>query len=308
MLYEDPCTKLPSAKLLYKDYCLSLMGMNGSAGLTATPKYQNAKEYWWERVHTLPPAPELPVLVSQDGQQPTGRFEQLGSVLSADMFAQLKSTCAASGVSPTSLMLTIYSTVLGRFARSKHFMLNIVHCLRHPVHDDVSSLFGNFSSSFLLDVDLQHPSSLLTHARNLQLELSSSLEHATISGVEVRALLSQICTLTRCPVTIPANHTHSSDLQPSPPTFHVQVMEQYNKTHGKVGSAVAPFVFVSGMGLEHALPDWKDQAFTESHMEERTPGAWVINVVKEYPDGRLACLFQVMEGLFPLEVSRGMAS
>jgi len=267
-LYEKPNMTLPSVQLLYKDYCMSLTGMNGSLGLAASQKYQSARDYWWQRVPTLPPAPELPVLVAQEGQMPTGRFEHLGAVLDAEMFTRLKTVCGSFGVSPTSLMLSIYSMVLARFARNKHFMLNILHCLRHPVHDDVPSVIGNFSSSFLLSADLQTPQSVLAHVQGTATELSVSLEHAVISGVEV--------------------------------------MEQYNKVHGKVGTAVAPFVFVSAMGLEHALPDWRDLAFKETHVQEQTPGSYVVNAVKEYPDGRLMWLLEVMEGLFPLEVSRGM--
>ena len=47
-------------------------------------------------------------------------------------------------------------------------------------------------------------------------ELTADLEHTTISGVEV--------------------------------------MEEYNRVHGSSGGAIAPFVFVSAMGLEHASP------------------------------------------------------
>ena len=61
----------------------------------------------------------------------------------------------------------------------------------------------------------------------------------------------------------------------------VEVMEEYNRVHGSSGGAVAPFVFVSAMGLEHALTDWRQLNFTETYVEEATPGSWVVNAVKE---------------------------
>ena len=60
-------------------------------------------------------------------------------------------------MTPTAVMLTIYSAVLSRFARRGDFMLNILHCLRHPVHPDVTSVIGDFSSSFLLAADVRAP-------------------------------------------------------------------------------------------------------------------------------------------------------
>ena len=66
------------------------------------------------------------------------------------------------------------------------------------------------------------------------------------------------------------------------------------QVHHQAGAAVAPFVFVSAMGLEHALSDWRELMFTEVHVQEATPGSYVVNAVKEYPDGRLMWLLEIM--------------
>jgi len=66
------------------------------------------------------------------------------------------------------------------------------------------------------------------------------------------------------------------------------------QVHHQAGAAVAPFVFVSAMGLEHALSDWRELQFTEVHVQEATPGSYVVNAVKEYPDGRLMWLLEIM--------------
>ena len=39
---------------------------------------------------------------------------------------------------------------------------------------------------------------------------------------------------------------------------------------------MAPFVFVSGMGLEHALPDWKNLAFAETNLQSIARGHLVL--------------------------------
>ena len=109
-LYDDIEAPLPTPQLLYKDYCLSLEGLNGSAGLAASAEYQASRAFWWQRVRELPPPPQLP-LAAADGEAPraTGRFDHLGGVLSASQLSQLRANCAAAGVTPTAVMLTIYA-------------------------------------------------------------------------------------------------------------------------------------------------------------------------------------------------------
>ena len=74
-LYDDIEAPLPTPQLLYKDYCLSLEGLNGSAGLGASAEYQASRAFWWQRVRELPPPPQLP-LAAADGEAPraTGRL------------------------------------------------------------------------------------------------------------------------------------------------------------------------------------------------------------------------------------------
>jgi hypothetical protein len=62
---------------------------------------------------------------------------------------KFKKNCRAQHTTPTCVLLTVYALTLARFSKVQKFMLNILHCLRHPVHEDVEKIIGNFSSSFL---------------------------------------------------------------------------------------------------------------------------------------------------------------
>eukprot|EP00854_Cymbomonas_tetramitiformis_P007468 gene7468-8893_t len=270
MLYRDLGSLPAPPALLYKDYCRSLTGSDGGAGYAASAEYRRAKAWWWDRIETLPPPPDPPIVVAEDDAAPSGLFEHIGGGLTPEQSAAFKKACARRGVTPTAGALCVYAQVVGRFSRSKHFMLNIVHCVRHPVHADVATLAGNFSSSFLLEADLRDSAgSMLDYAQQLGEELTTDLEHAGINGVEV--------------------------------------MERYNQVHGSTGAAVAPFVFVSALGLESSVADFQKLAFEETFLSEATPGAWVINAVKEHPDGRITFGLEVLQGIFPKGVVEGMA-
>ena len=260
-LYKDLRTPLPTPRLTYQDYCVSLCGADGKPGLAASAEYQKAKAYWIERIPRLPPPPELPVLPAEGDAAPTGQFDHIGAVLSVETLRAFKARCAAHAVTPTSVLLCVYALTLARHAASRHLLLNILHCLRHPVDDEVTQVIGNHSSSFLLDADMRPRLAVVEHVRRITSELTADLEHAAISGVEV--------------------------------------MEEVNKARRTSGGAVAPFVFVSAMGLEHAVKEWRDLAFTETYVHEATPGTWMVNAVKEYPDGRLMWGMDVMRGVFP---------
>lgn len=54
-LYNSSEFVLPSLELSFRDYVL------GEATLKNTPQYQRSQEYWFHRLDSLPPAPELPL-------------------------------------------------------------------------------------------------------------------------------------------------------------------------------------------------------------------------------------------------------
>ena len=62
------------------------------------------------------------------------------------------------------------------------------------MHADAAQILGNFSSSFLLEADLERPRTVLEHVQSLTLELMRDLEHASISGVEVMEQYNKVGT------------------------------------------------------------------------------------------------------------------
>ena len=123
--FED-CTLQP-IRLTYRDYNNSMC--DPRTGIACSPRYQKSLAYWKDRVRTLPNAPELPTIPTTNTQQ----FDHIGNVLDRTRYARLREISKRHAVTPTSVLLTIYAVTLGRYARSREMLLNILHCLRHPV-------------------------------------------------------------------------------------------------------------------------------------------------------------------------------
>ena len=55
-LYRQPDAVLPALEISFRDYVL------GELALRNSDLYRRSHDYWWDRMDTLPPAPELPLV------------------------------------------------------------------------------------------------------------------------------------------------------------------------------------------------------------------------------------------------------
>jgi len=273
----------PRPTLTYKAYNEGYIGVQpghggalaaeGGTGIYGSGQWQRTRDYWEGRLATLPPAPTLPLL-SETPANP-GTFSHYGEApLSAERLRSLKALSARFGLTPTAVLLSLYALALDRYASRSDMLLNVLHCLRHPVHEDHDRVIGNFSSSFLCPVDVGgREKSMLTHARAAQAALVECQSNNTISGVDVMSMI--------------------------------------NSRSSASGVAVAPFIFVSAMGLEHAeglAGAWRDLAFTERRVTESTSGTIMVHAIKEYPNGEMYHGFNVIdEAIDPCILARLVA-
>ena len=156
-----------------------------------TDKYAQARQYWQDRVPHLPMAPELSLLADiNDGltsevKKETPHFTRHEMQLAPKQWAELESQCNHQGVSPSSLLLTLFSEVLAKWSKSKHFCLNMTVMNREPIHPDLLNMVGDFTSVNLLEVNLTESRTLLAQVKEQQNQLWQDLEYKAFSGVEV---------------------------------------------------------------------------------------------------------------------------
>ncbi|MFR9676992.1 type I polyketide synthase, partial [Streptomyces sp. TR06-5] len=177
-LYADLGTALPELQISYRDYVLA------AAQVRRTSLYETSLAYWRERAAELPPAPDLPLAVSPS-ELDTPRFTPRSHVLAQDDWRRVKERAASLGVTPSSVLLAVYATVLGGWTRSSRFTLNVTVINRLPVHPDADGLVGEFASFDLLPVDLEQHRGVADIARALQERAWEDLEYRYVNGVDV---------------------------------------------------------------------------------------------------------------------------
>ncbi len=181
-LYHGRQRAQPPARLSFRDYVLHLQR-------EAAP-IERARAYWSARLHTLPAAPALPLAVDP-ARLADPRFTRHHARLAAAPWQQLRARAAAAGLTASSVLCCAYAEVLGTWARSDRFTLNLTVGDRRVLHPDVRDMLGVFTNLVPLEIDHACRASLLERAHAQQRQLARDLDHRAFSGVQVQRLLAQ---------------------------------------------------------------------------------------------------------------------
>lgn len=164
--------------LTFRDYVLA--EKQGREGESA----QRAWTYWTEKIPQLPLAPELPLIKNpREIEHPT--VTRRSFKLSSKQWQKLQAQGKRSQITPSALVLTAFSEMLGTWSRSRQFTLNLTLFNRPPAHPEIDALVGDFTSSTLLACDPGKATDFASSAQDLQQNLWEVLEHRAVSGVQV---------------------------------------------------------------------------------------------------------------------------
>jgi amino acid adenylation domain-containing protein len=178
-LYKAPESLLPALELSFRDYVL------GELTLKDSPQYHRCQKYWFDRLDSLPPAPEIPLSQPISAiTQP--RFQRRSAKLSPIHWQQLQQKARQANLTPSGLLLTAFADILNLWSKSPKFTINLTLFNRLPIHPEVNQLVGDFTSLILLEVDNSVATSFRNRAQNLQKQLWQDLEHNYVSAVEVQ--------------------------------------------------------------------------------------------------------------------------
>ncbi|WP_019008408.1 non-ribosomal peptide synthetase [Deinococcus aquatilis] len=229
--YNSPQAALPPLPITFRDYRLAEAALEGSE-LRAT-----SQAYWTARLPELPPAPELPRprgLEAVAEHSPEGRtFSRRSARLKPEQWRALKDLAHQHGVTPVSVLLGAFGTVLAGWSGSRRFTLNLTVFNRLPLHPAVQRLVGDFTGTTLLALDLTPTEAFSARAARIQAQLWADLEHRHYSGVQVMRDLSRESGTRQalCPVVFTSHLAGGHSAQDTiPPPLPVEVVYGLSQT------------------------------------------------------------------------------
>ncbi|MEE5040609.1 amino acid adenylation domain-containing protein [Pseudomonas alliivorans] len=254
--YADPQRVLPEPGLTFRDYVLAEHALRNER------RYGQALDYWRERVATLAPAPDLP-LVCQPDSIARPHFTRRDRELSAGQWSRLKAVAKQFAVTPSVMLLTAFSEVLALWSRQPRFTLSLPLFNRMPLHPDVDAIIGDFTSLVLLEVSIDGNASFTDKARSVQARLWEDIDHSAVSGVRVLRELSQARGVQQTAMPI-----------------------VFNSTLSEAAPELAEFNLADALNARHM------------HSITQTPQVWLDHTLLEL-EGRLLFNWDSIDELFP---------
>ncbi len=170
---------------VYHGKSLPPIGYRYADYVTSRPQPTAKDRQWWtERLDELPAAPELPLVPVADRTAPNTTVRH-HHWISPSGKQRLLAAAHARGVTPAMALASVFAESIGRWCAQPRFLLNLPLFARRPVHPDIDSVVGDFSSSVLLDVDVSAPATVAERALELQKTMHRNGSHASFGALDV---------------------------------------------------------------------------------------------------------------------------
>ncbi|MGW0890743.1 amino acid adenylation domain-containing protein [Saccharopolyspora sp. NPDC002578] len=231
--------------------------------LRSSQWYADDRSYWRQRLAEMPARCELPFRTPPEAVVHP-RFAEHTEHVGADVWDRFAEQAANRGLSPSSVLLALFGSVLAHFSGSTEFPITVTVARRLPVLPEVGNVLGNFTSTVLHHfVDEPRDAELL--ARRTHDVLWDDVSHALYSGVQVQRDFARM---------------HGSD----------------------TAKAVSPIVFTGAVGgdtrdFEGAAHLSDDEDRSRRYWEAQTSQAWIDLQAVRTADG-FAAKWLYVEQLF----------
>ena len=254
-VYNNPEVKLPPLTLSFRDYIIS------KNALKSPESIERSRNYWFNRLDSLPPAPELP-LAFFPGQLKKYRFKRYRGQLQPEICRKLKQNGEKISLTPSMILLTAFAEVLTLWSKNPYFTLNLTVFERLSLHPEVNQIVGDFTNTILLPIDNSTLDTITNRAKKIKKQLLQDLDHIQISGIEV--------------------------------------LQELTRRSNAGLTALMPIVFTSILGLNSSdEKDLKANFLGEEvYSVSQTPQVWLDHQVTEQ-NGGLLFNWDVVEELFP---------
>ncbi|MDM8536948.1 amino acid adenylation domain-containing protein [Desulfobacterales bacterium HSG17] len=178
-LYRQPEVMLSPLTLTFRDYMVTAKAYEENSVL-----YKKSKDYWLNRLDSLPAAPKLP-LIKDPAIIDIPKFCWFEKRLEPALWKIVKAKAAKYELQPSALLLAIFAESLSLWSKEPHFTLNQPLFHRLPLHPQVDKIAGEFTSTILTEIDHREETGFVQRAKQIQTEQWTNLDHRYFSGVQV---------------------------------------------------------------------------------------------------------------------------
>jgi hypothetical protein len=153
--------------------------------LKQSPRYQAMLNYWFERLDSLPPGPQLPLL-AYAGAPRRSRLVRRKYVVGPEAWALLAAKAARQGISGTALIFSIFSWVLAYWSKQGHFSVTmLMYQIRNQNMGDLSAAVANFAGTLLMEVERKPQQSFAEFCSAIHGEIFRNATKSLVCGMEV---------------------------------------------------------------------------------------------------------------------------
>ncbi|CAM2067522.1 SDR family NAD(P)-dependent oxidoreductase [Sulfidibacter corallicola] len=175
--YREPATQRRQPQVTFRDYMVAVKKFE------ASQRYQQDLEYWLTKLDGMPGAPQFPR--QEPSESRNHRRAKLEASLDQAQWRALKEKAQALKVSPTTLLLCVFTEVLRIWNDGNPFSLIMTYFNRLALHPDLNQVLGPFISTNLFRVDDPGDRDLADIFRDTQTSLWEDLDHGNVSGIRV---------------------------------------------------------------------------------------------------------------------------
>ena len=146
---------------------------------------KKARQYWTQRLLTLPGAPGLPLKEKPEAIK-APIFKRRIYVVKNDDWIRLQKRSAAHRVTPAMVLLTVYAEILDRWSTNSQFLINMPLFDRQTGDVGIEDVVADFTNLLLLAVDCSSPQSFVERALRVQAQFHKDVANAAYSGVQIQ--------------------------------------------------------------------------------------------------------------------------
>ena len=175
-LYADVNAELPELKITFRDYILKLKEIE------QLPVYERDRSYWLDKIRDFPESPKLSLKQNPD-KIATPSFKRLFTTFDRNTWNTIQDLCRLHKVTTTALLSTVYMEVLSYWSNQPKLAINLTVANRLPLHEDIDSILGDFTTIMILGTDLLENHDIWSRTRAVQSELWDALHHKHYDGI-----------------------------------------------------------------------------------------------------------------------------